>query len=304
MDTSKECCLLNGLHISGSEVYQQDIATLKRYREDYYKITLHKPLRRAGYEAIEGDSDSKHETGKKNTAENEEKLAASLSRTRAAIYELALCNDWEWFVTLTLNPEYHDRKDLNSYKKKLSVWLKNYNRLHKTNIKYLLIPEQHTDGQSWHMHGLMMGLQTTELQEFTQQEKLPIKMIIELAQGNTLYNWPAYAKTFGFVSISKIRDIESVSKYITKYITKNLARTKIELNDHLYYCSQGLKRAEIIYRGPLTQELNEDYSNEYVKVKIVRMLDEATRYFTDSNEAPDEKQKVLNPAGRSGGDPY
>ena len=73
---------MNGLHISGGEVYQRDVATLKKYREDYYKITLHKQLRRA-------------EAGKKNTADNEEKLSASLSRTRAAIYELALCNEWE-----------------------------------------------------------------------------------------------------------------------------------------------------------------------------------------------------------------
>ena len=99
---------MNGLHVSGSEVYQRDVATLKKYREDYYKITLHKMLRRAGYEEIEGDSDRKREAGKKNTADNDEKLSASLSRTRAAIYELALCNEWEWFVTLTLNPEYPD----------------------------------------------------------------------------------------------------------------------------------------------------------------------------------------------------
>lgn len=84
------------------------------------------------------------------------------------IFELALCNDWEWFVTLTLNPEYHDRKDLKSYKKKLLTWIKNYNRTQKTNIKYLLIPENHQDG-SWHMHGLMMGIPEEHLREFTEQ---------------------------------------------------------------------------------------------------------------------------------------
>jgi len=271
---------LNGLHISGSEVHQRDIATLKKYREDYYKITLHKQLRRAGYEAIEGDSDSKREAGKKNTAENEEKLAASLSRTRTAIYELALCNEWEWFVTLTLNPEYHDRKDLKSYKKRLSTWIKNYNRTHKTDIKYLLIPENHQDG-SWHMHGLMMGIPEEHLHEFTEQEKLPIKILIEIKRGNKVYNWEAYSKKFGFMTITKIRHLESVSKYITKYITKDLAKTRIGLNDHLYYCSQGLKRAETIYQGQLTKELDEDYSNEYVKIKTVKSFDEAIQYFVD-----------------------
>lgn len=272
---------MNGLHVSGGEVYQRDVATLKKYRENYYKITLHKQLRRAGYEAIEGDSDRKREAGKKNTADNEEKLSASLSRTRAAIYELALCNDWEWFVTLTLNPEYHNRKDLISYKKKLSTWIKNYNRIHKTNIKYLLIPEQHADGESWHMHGLMMGLPEEFLHEFTEQEKLPIKILIEIKRGHKVYNWPAYQKTFGYISISKTRHIESVSKYITKYITKDLVKTRIGLNDHLYYCSQGLKRSELLYTGQLTKELEEDYSNDYVKIKTVQSFDEAIQYFVD-----------------------
>ncbi len=271
---------MNGLHISGNEVYQRDIATLKKYREGYYKITLHKQLRRAGYEAIEGDSDGKRKTGKKDTAENEEKLSASLSRTRAAIFELALCNDWEWFVTLTLNPEYHDRKDLKSYKKKLLTWIKNYNRTQKTNIKYLLIPENHQDG-SWHMHGLMMGIPEEHLREFTEQERLPIKILIELKRGHKIYTWEAYGKTFGFITISEIRHLESVSKYITKYITKDLAKTRIGLNDHLYYCSQGLKRAELIYEGQLTKELDEDFSNDYVKTKTLQSFDEAIAYFVD-----------------------
>lgn len=268
------------MHISGSEVYQRDIATLKKYREDYYKITLHKMIRRAGYEAIEGD-DGKHGAGKKNTADNDEKLSESLSRTRATIFELALCNDWKWFVTLTLNPESHDRTDLRNYKRKLSTWLKNYNRIHETNIKYLLIPEQHADGESWHMHGLMMELPEEHLHEFTEQEKLPIKILIEIKRGHKVYNWPAYQKAFGYISISKTRHPESVSKYITKYITKDLAKTRIGLNDHLYYCSQGLKRSELIYTGQLTKELDEDFSNEYVKVKTVQSFDEAIAYFVD-----------------------
>lgn len=269
---------MNGLYVSKGEVYQRDVATLKKYREGYYRITLHKVSRRAGYEAIEGEEDEKHGSGKKNTAGNAGKLEESLSRTKSRIFELALCNDWKHFVTLTLNPEYHNRKDLNSYKKKLSTWIKNYNRLHQTNIKYLLIPENHMDG-SWHMHGLLMGLPMEHLEEFTLDEKLPIKMRIEISQGNKLFNWEAYAKTFGFISISEIRDIEHISKYITKYITKDLAKTRIELNDHFYYCSKRLKRAEIIYQGKLAQDLEEDFANEYVKIKTVRSLEEAKKYF-------------------------
>jgi len=131
------------------------------------------------------------------------------------------------------------------------------------------------------MHGLLMGLTEEHLHEFAKEEKLPIKILIEIGRGQKICSWPAYAKKFGYITISKIRHLESVSKYITKYITKDLTRTKIKLNNHLYYSSQGLKRAEIIYQGPLTKELDEDFSNEYVKIKTVQSLEKATAYFTD-----------------------
>ena len=272
---------MNGLHVDRGTVYESDFATLKKYREDYYRITLHRQIRRAGYEAIDGEEE--HRSGKKNTAENEGKLEESISRTKSKIFELSLCNNWEWFVTLTLNPEYHDRKDLKSYKTKLSTWIKNYNRIHQTNIKYLLIPENHKDG-SWHMHGLMMGLPIEHLHEFRADEKLPIKILIEIAHGHKLYSWPAYEKTFGYISISKIINAESVSKYITKYITKDLLGTRIGLNDHLYYCSKGLKRAEIVCQGRLVKDLDEDYSNDYVKLKTLRNFAEAQAYFITEDE--------------------
>lgn len=236
-------------------------------------------MHRAGYEAI--DSEPSSSKGKKNTAGNTGKLDASLSRTKSKIFELAICNDWEYFITLTLNPEYHDRKDLKTYKAKLSTWIKNYNRLHNTTIKYLLIPEEHKDG-SWHMHGLLMGLPIEHLKAFTAYEKLPMKMLKAIIQGHTLYNWPAYAKAFGYVSISKIISIESVSKYITKYITKDLIKTRISLNNHLYYASQGLNRAQTLYIGKLAQDLDEDFSNDYVKIKTLRTFDDAIKYFIDN----------------------
>lgn len=110
---------------------------------------------------------------------------------------------------------------------------------------------------------------------------MPIQIIIELKKGNQIYRWPAYEKAFGYITISKIRNGEAVSKYITKYITKDLNDTRIDLNDHLYYCSKGLKRADKIYQGPLMRELTADFSNEYVQIKTVHTLEEALTYFTD-----------------------
>ena len=129
----------------------------------------------------------------------------------------------------------------------------------------------------------MMGLPLSHLEAFREEEKLPIQILIELKRGNQIYHWPAYEKAFGYITISKIRNGEAVSKYITKYITKDLkdTTTSISLNEHLYYSSHGLERAKKLYQGPLNRELDEDYSNDYVKIKTVRTLEEALTYFTD-----------------------
>ena len=74
--------------------------------------------------------------------------------------------------------------------------------------------------------------------------------------------------------IKKIRD-RTAYVSIIKYTTKDIAKTRINLNDHLYYCSQGLKRAEKLYQGPLSRELDEDFGNEYVKIKTVQSFEEA-----------------------------
>lgn len=109
-------------------------------------------------------------------------------------------------------------------------------------------------------------------------------LTIGIKQGHKLYSGPAYARIFGYISISEIINAESVSKYITKYITKDLLGTKIGSNEHLYYSSKGLKRAEIIQQGKLIKDIEEDYSNDYVKIKTVRDIAETQAYFITQEE--------------------
>lgn len=82
---------MEGLRVGAEEVYAYNIARLKKYRDDYYKIVLYRTIRRAGYEAEEEETG--YEKVKKNTAGNGGKMEASISRTRSTIFELALCND-------------------------------------------------------------------------------------------------------------------------------------------------------------------------------------------------------------------
>lgn len=103
-----------------------------------------------------------------------------------------------------------------------------------------------------------------------------------LQNGRAVYNWPAYAAAFGFVTAEAVRDAKRCSVYMTKYITKELMDSSIELNHHVYYCSQSLKRAETIYRGELKQTLeNPDFENDYVRTKWLSSAEDALPYLTD-----------------------
>lgn len=223
-------------------LYENDIAIIKDYGLKK-KLTLHRVLRRKGFEV-------KQLRRKRGTA-NDEKLEENIIRTKSKIFELAYCNPWKYFITLTINKKKYNRFDLKKYQKDLMQWIRDYNKKHSINIKYLLIPEMHKDG-AWHLHGFIMGLPSEHL---TKNE-------------HGYLDWLAYKKKFGYCSIDKIRNHDAVSKYVTKYISKNLSDCVKELNANMYYCSQGLNRAKEIKRGTLfTNNIPWDFKNDWVKIK-------------------------------------
>lgn len=247
---------------------------MKRYDDHTYKLVYMHTLRTSGFEE---QDPSKVKRSKGNEAE---KLSESLSRTRSRIFELARCNPWEYFVTLTLDPGRNDRFDLHGTYKRLSKWFNNLSR-QGFSLSYLLVPEPHKDG-AWHFHGLLFGLPLSNLTPFTLRDRIPKRLKDLIRAGHTLYNWPSYAKAFGFVCLEPVRDPDRISSYMTKYITKELGQSSIELNYHLYYSSKGLRRAEVIYRGPMTHRIeNPDFENEYLAIKQFSSPEEALPYFCD-----------------------
>lgn len=266
------------LGYSRDSVYQRSYATLKRYNDSCYKVVLMKSCRLPGFE-----ESGMIQTGKRNSAGNTAKLEASISRTKSRVTELALCNPWEYFVTLTLDKEKYNRHDLPTFKKHLSKFLNNLRFRYGWNIKYLLIPEQHKDG-AWHMHGLFMGIPSSELATFSLHDHLPMKVLHMLSAGRKIMNWFRYARSFGYVTCEPIRNLEATAKYITKYITKDLVSSQVGLNKKLYLCSQGLNRAETICRGHIVHDFQPDFCNDYVAIKTFKTENEALALFADDNE--------------------
>lgn len=212
----------------------------------------------------------------------DEKLAESIARTKSKIFELAFCNPWDWFFTATLSPNKGDRTDLEVFHKQLTQWIRNYNRLHLTSIKFLLIPELHQDGKSWHMHGFLFGIPSEHLKQFQIGDVMGKGLAEKVKNGDAVYNWSAYADKFGFCDLEPIRNAEAVSKYITKYINKNLATSVTKLNAHQYYHSRGLAVAKVIKRGTMSANIVPTYENEFCSVAWLDYSDELLAQLEDS----------------------
>lgn len=198
---------------------------------------------------------------------NENKINESILRSKSKIFELAFCNPWDWFFTGTINPNKQDRTDLELFHKQLTQWLRDYNKKYKLNIKFLFVPEKHKDGKSWHIHGFIYGLPVEHLVRFQVGDKMGKGLADKVMQGDIVYNWQAYFNRFGFCDLEPIRNHEAVSKYVTKYINKELANSVTELNAHTYYHSRGLKFAELIKKGTMIwEDIAPTYENDYCSV--------------------------------------
>lgn len=196
------------------------LVTIKAFGKDKYKVIYHKIGKRCeGIERAEGGEG-------KGGSELSQKEDSNLYRAKSKVREYAFCNEWEYFVTLTLDKRKQDRHDLDGYIRDFGVWIGNYNKKYRTKLKYLLIPEQHKNG-AWHLHGLFHDVAADSL--------------VKNAYG--YLDMPYYAARFGFISLSKIGDPKKTATYITKYVAKAFGATQIGLCKHSYYHSQGLQGA-------------------------------------------------------------
>lgn len=237
--------------------FEYDITTVRSFN-GRLKLVRHNALRTKGIEDVDQHT--------RKGSVSDVKSDNNISRAKNRVFELALCNPWNIFLTFTLDQKKYNRNDLGKFRKDLSQFVRDYNKKYGLAIKYLLIPEEHKKG-GWHMHGFLMGLPDEHLRLFTLSEKLPKYIREKLKSGQAVYEWEPYRKKFGFCDLEVVKDQFAVSAYVTKYITKDLDRTVRESGAHLYYCSQGLSRSVVIFRGKANDGLVYDYESDYNSIK-------------------------------------
>lgn len=143
----------------------------------------------------------------------EKNLKDSLNRTKQELYKISRQCKWEYFITLTFDPQKIDRTDYVECTKKACKWIKNQSNRYACDLKYVLVPELHSDKKSWHVHGLISDIGRISFVDSGKK-----------SGGKTVYNLSGWK--YGFSTAIAIgrndEEIFKVSNYITKYITKEL----------------------------------------------------------------------------------
>lgn len=150
------------------------------------------------------------------------------ARARQQLYNYSRAYDWEYFLTFTLSDKYVDRYNYDDCSAKIRKWLNNQKRA-SPELKYVIVPEQHKDG-AWHFHGLLADCPGIKLNDSG-----------HTIDGEKIYNVNNYR--YGFTTATKVKDVERVAIYISKYITKSLL--DMTKGRQRYYVSQNLPKPYI-----------------------------------------------------------
>ena len=253
--------------LSGQAVYKENQFVLYQYGNDLFKLIRFKvPCRQIGFECEDSCKTIKGSV-------NDTKTYSNIRRAKEKVFEYAYCNEWTHFATFTIDNNKFPRDDLAKYYKVFSQWLRD-KRKTIGEVKYLIIPELHSDLKNWHMHALMyFENPDLILKPFAIDDSLSWSTVLKFKDLNQqgYLNWQEYADKFGFCSFGAIKDKIAVSYYVTKYISKSIecSADKIGLNNKLYYNSRGLSEKVILKKGNMSANISAlipDFENDYVMI--------------------------------------
>ena len=193
---------------------------LKTYPDGTQELLVcDKPI--FGLEGWEKVSDKSDTSTSSHRGSSEEGVARSIRRARQQIRDYALCSEFTYFVTLTLDKKKINRYDIAEIVKRLRIWLDN--RVRRKELRYILVPERHKDG-AIHFHGFF-------------NDALSVIDSGRLDQGgHKIYNLPSW--DFGFTTAIKLYgDYHKAVSYVCKYVGKSAEK----IGGRWYYSGGALR---------------------------------------------------------------
>lgn len=154
----------------------------------------------------------------------------SIKRAVDSVFDYALNNDFNFFLTLTFDPKKVDSYDFDLVNKKAKNWF--YNQQKRYNISYLAIAELHSSGRV-HFHALINDKTGKFFSRCINSGHFD-------NNGRIIYNCDSWY--YGFSTAVMLDDnIERLARYVTKYMTKSLKK----IMGKMYWHSSDLVRPDV-----------------------------------------------------------
>lgn len=200
--------------INDSTIFEAFNVKEKIYSNGFTKI------KKYSFDIIKGRCTKNNiHNGNSTDSQLEKYLKKRIKERREKIVDISLCNSWEYFVTLTFDPNnkeyFPNGYDYSQATNLMKKWLNNQKHKNK-HMRYIIVQEFMKESGLVHFHGLFSCI-NWDLSIATNPNKHFEPIIIN---GSQIYNLEDY--DFGFSTVSIIKDTSKVSHYISKYITKDL----------------------------------------------------------------------------------
>jgi hypothetical protein len=157
-------------------------------------------------------------------------LSSSVGRTRSRFYDIAMSNNWSWWVTFTLNKQKVDRYSYIDARKVFKNWI-DYLKKRFPDVQYLFVWEEHKDG-AVHFHGFLNGVTAEELKLVPDGERDGRPKFYSLS-----YKW-------GRNEFQRIENVKGAAVYLlSSYVKKGMAHSS--MFKQRYYCSKNCNKPEV-----------------------------------------------------------
>lgn len=136
-------------------------------------------------------------------------LSISLNRSKQNLIGILRANRWDYFITFTFNPRLVNSDNYYEVCINAHRYMDNLRKNYCPDLKYVLVPELHKDGEHYHLHGVIGNTDGLQLRVSGKTDK----------HGHIIYNIPSWK--YGWNTATEVEHTGKVSNYISKYITKD-----------------------------------------------------------------------------------
>ena len=224
---------------------------VKTYPDGSQLVTFSdRPIfREPGWEIVDKwDKDPRSLSNKSDRQGGDEDRERARRRARAAVADLGRANEFELFVTLTLDASRVNRYDPAITGRELRRWLSH--QVQRRGLVYVLVPELHEDG-ALHFHGLFNDvlprqdsgtIKRTGAKRPQRPRSAKERAAWLDAGGQVVYNLPGWP--YGFTTALELQgDYRRAVAYVCKYIGKSSQK----IGGRWYFSGGKLRRPTASY---------------------------------------------------------